>query len=236
MSQPSRAPGVLDFNRVQIQSEMLRELQSQRDMISGQYQRAIADRGRVSQERMNAQARGDAAMVREFDGTIERHGKRIQELERTLQQADQRIDEAMKSPVAEIAVPGSPGEPIAIADAPLTTSLSVPVDELISQRIEFQRMMAAEAAGFLLLGALLWRFGFSRGKRAAARQIAPADTAHDERMQQAIDAIAIEVERLSEGQRFTNTLLSSKRNERETLPVTPNRITTPNDGTRITPH
>lgn len=47
-------------------------------------------------------------------------------------------------------------------------------------------------------------------------------------------AIAIEVERLSEGQRFINNLMATRRPEREALPSLPG--TTPNDGTRITPH
>lgn len=42
----------------------------------------------------------------------------------------------------------------------------------------------------------------------------PADvTARLERMEQAIDSIAIEVERISEGQRFTTKLLAERNNE-----------------------
>lgn len=234
MPQPPASPGT-DIN---LQIGKVQSLQVQRDMISEQYQRAIADRGRVSQERMNAQARGDVAMVREFDAAIERQGKRIEDLERTLQKADQRIDEAMKGSAVETVIPGYPNEAIAVVGAPLVPT--VPTEALIAQRIQFQRIMAVEGVGLLLLGALLWRFGFARGKRAARRlpQELPrsVDTQREERLQQAIDAIAIEVERLSEGQRFTNTLLSARRNERDALPVTPNRIITPNDGTRITPH
>jgi hypothetical protein len=46
-------------------------------------------------------------------------------------------------------------------------------------------------------------------------------TARLERMEQAIDSIAIEVERISEGQRFTTRLLAERNNEGS--PNVPNR-------------
>jgi hypothetical protein len=50
----------------------------------------------------------------------------------------------------------------------------------------------------------------------------PTDvTARLERMEQAIDSIAIEVERISEGQRFTTKLLAERNNEG--TPNVPNR-------------
>jgi hypothetical protein len=48
----------------------------------------------------------------------------------------------------------------------------------------------------------------------------PDVTARLERMEQAIDSIAIEVERISEGQRFTTKLLSER-----TTPPTPGKPT-----------
>ena len=51
----------------------------------------------------------------------------------------------------------------------------------------------------------------------AGKQMSPDVTARLERMEQAIDAIAVEVERISEGQRFTTKLLSDK--EMQSLPV-----------------
>ena len=50
------------------------------------------------------------------------------------------------------------------------------------------------------------------------------------RLEQAVEAIALEVERISEGQRFTTKLLS-ERAAAERLPVSP----TPEQG-RVTPH
>jgi hypothetical protein len=49
--------------------------------------------------------------------------------------------------------------------------------------------------------------------------VSPPDvTARLERMEQAIDSIAIEVERISEGQRFTTKLLSERVKPGENLP------------------
>ena len=57
------------------------------------------------------------------------------------------------------------------------------------------------------LGArMLWR----AGSRAKPRAIAQADDSRMERLEAAVDAIAIEVERISESQRFTVSLLSER--------------------------
>jgi hypothetical protein len=48
----------------------------------------------------------------------------------------------------------------------------------------------------------------------------PADlTARMERMEQAIDSIAVEIERISEGQRFTTKLLSERTGDRGAQPL-----------------
>jgi len=49
-----------------------------------------------------------------------------------------------------------------------------------------------------------------RSDRAPAAGLSPEVAARLERMEQAIDSIAIEVERVSEGQRFTTRLLSDR--------------------------
>jgi hypothetical protein len=48
------------------------------------------------------------------------------------------------------------------------------------------------------------------GKKAELPAMPPEAIARLERMEQAIDAIAVEVERISEGQRFTTKLLSER--------------------------
>ena len=55
------------------------------------------------------------------------------------------------------------------------------------------------------------------GREPVAPTIPPEVAARLERMEQAIDSIAIEVERISEGQRFTTKLLA----ERTAVPASP---------------
>jgi len=49
-----------------------------------------------------------------------------------------------------------------------------------------------------------------RGTSGAVNQVSTGVDARLERMEQAIDAIAIEVERIAEGQRFTSKLLAGR--------------------------
>ena len=75
--------------------------------------------------------------------------------------------------------------------------------------------IAATAIGVPIAQAFARRIG-SRPERAPA--MPPDVTARLERMEQAIDSIAIEVERISEGQRFTTKLLSERGNGRRNVP------------------
>jgi hypothetical protein len=229
MPQQTGAAGEHAIASFNVQSVRLQALQARREMLADQYQTAMTERGRIGQERLNAQARGDVAMVREYEAVVTRIGDRMQGLERSIQGVDRQIDEVMKSPVPlEGLAPAAPGEPVTVTVAPPQAYAEFP-----AQRAAYQRMMAAEGAVFLLLAALVWRFGVARGRRQASRVEAPRD---DVKLQQAVDAIAIEVERLSEGQRFINNLMAGRRPEREALPVQPLPIAEGRDGTWITPH
>jgi hypothetical protein len=72
-------------------------------------------------------------------------------------------------------------------------------------------------ASFVAIGLgarILWRLG----SRAKPREMSPVDSVAIQRLETAVDTIAIEVERISEAQRFTVALLSdqvpSRRGER----------------------
>lgn len=77
--------------------------------------------------------------------------------------------------------------------------------------IEFAQVMIVtltSVAGFIAIGLgtrVLWRMGSRPSKRSLPD---PAVREELQRLQTAVDAIAIEVERISEAQRFTVTLLS----------------------------
>lgn len=74
------------------------------------------------------------------------------------------------------------------------------------------RILGLEAAGFLLLTAILCRWTWQRAKkRFSLRPLAGENM----QLQQAVDAIALEVERISEGQRFVTTLLNQRHLDRD---------------------
>jgi hypothetical protein len=208
----------------------LQALQERRELVSQQYRSTMEERGRVGQERLNAQARGDVGMVKEYDATVERLGARLKTLEQSLQSADRQIDEAMKAPIS---IGGAEAPPAFFEMAPPPFD---PGDLLQAQRVQYFRLMALEAGVLLFVGAILWRFGVARGKRLTEqhRRNQALSERNDDRLVQAVDAIAIEVERLSEGQRFLNNIMANRRPERDVLPVV--RATTPTDGSHITPH
>ena len=70
-------------------------------------------------------------------------------------------------------------------------------------------VIVASTAGFVAIGLgarMLWR----AGSRLKSRTLPPADDTRLERLEAAVDAIAIEVERISESQRFTVSLLNDR--------------------------
>ena len=71
--------------------------------------------------------------------------------------------------------------------------------------------------GIGLIGRILWRVG---SRYPQARPTPPtADDRRMERLEYAIDAIAIEVERISEAQRFAATLLAERLPVRDSEPA-----------------
>lgn len=69
------------------------------------------------------------------------------------------------------------------------------------------RIMMAEALAFVLLGIVLYQLGWRRAKRKFAGA-APNDSGRMDQLQNAVDAIAVEIERISEGQRYVTKRLN----------------------------
>ena len=89
-----------------------------------------------------------------------------------------------------------------------------PEDVAWAVPLGFFAMVTTLAVGVPLVKALAKRWGDEAGTPRV-----PADVAARlERMEQALDSVAVEVERISEGQRFTTKLLS----ERVRDPALPN--------------
>ena len=94
-------------------------------------------------------------------------------------------------------------------------------------------IIVASTGAFVAIGLgarVLWR----AGSRVKQRTVLPVDDARLERLEAAVDAIAIEVERISESQRYTVSLLSDR------LPPNSERVgelAAPNATKRVnTPH
>ena len=93
--------------------------------------------------------------------------------------------------------------------------------------------MVAALAGIALISRVLWRFT----SRVKPREDRPTVSASDfHRLETAVDAIAVEVERIAEGQRFAVALLSERgpaaertlpRPDPHEVPASPPRVTTP---------
>jgi hypothetical protein len=76
---------------------------------------------------------------------------------------------------------------------------------------EWIPIMAIAIVPITAIGWPLARAAAKRMERGESAARIPADvTARLERMEQAIDSIAVEVERISEGQRFTTKLLAER--------------------------
>jgi hypothetical protein len=69
----------------------------------------------------------------------------------------------------------------------------------------------------IAIGVPLARAFARRMERESKTAVAPEITSRLERIEQAVDAIAIEVERISEGQRFTTKLLTERASDASRL-------------------
>ena len=128
--------------------------------------------------------------------------------------------EAERARAAGHAVPTPPTPPA--APEPIVTVPSnfgfTPADdfppELVDISIGFFVMVAAIIIGLPLARAFARRMD----RRGSAPQIPNDLTAQLNQLTQAVDAIALEVERISEGQRFTTRLLTEREPHQHTLP------------------
>jgi hypothetical protein len=68
-------------------------------------------------------------------------------------------------------------------------------------------------AGLTGIGVFIHSY-LQRAKRAMSKSVPPGDDDRMRRLEQAVDSIAVEVERISEGQRFLTKLQTAKPAER----------------------
>ncbi|HEV7837619.1 MAG TPA: hypothetical protein VGO75_06065 [Gemmatimonadaceae bacterium] len=127
--------------------------------------------------------------------------------------------EAERARAAGHAVPTPPTPPAPEAIVTVPSGMGFPPasdfpPELVDVSIAFFIMVAAIIIGLPLARAFARRMD----RRGAAPQISNEVSAQLNQISQAVDAIALEVERISEGQRFTTKLLTESETNRHTLP------------------
>jgi hypothetical protein len=78
-------------------------------------------------------------------------------------------------------------------------------------------IMAAEAVALALIGVLFWRMGMKRMREQFERMFA-TQTQQLTQLQQAMDVVGVEVERISEGQRYVTKVLTEGAAQGASLP------------------
>lgn len=98
-------------------------------------------------------------------------------------------------------------------------------DTFFSALILATGVFAASTLGF----AIAWIRARERAIRAEQRAAPPMDAcdARLDRLEHAIETIAVEVERMSEGQRFVSRLLAERQEQERGASAHPARVTTP---------
>jgi len=146
-----------------------------------------------------------------------RSGTNQQELNRRIQALDARIDASEAQLVdADRLIRNAVGNPAISGEqastAPVTGpagGVLVPPADPVDVNSLISRALVVEGAAFLLLGAIGWVFAARRLERRFRTMFA-AEPSTTSQLQQSVDAIAIEVERISENQRFVTKLLNDR--------------------------
>ena len=79
-------------------------------------------------------------------------------------------------------------------------------------------VVAGVIASFIASMAVIWVGTRLALQRTKPRELAPINDERFDRLEQAVDAIAIEIERMSEAQRFTAKLLTERAAQQSVVP------------------
>jgi uncharacterized coiled-coil protein SlyX len=145
------------------------------------------------------EARG-TPMQRDLEARIQALDVRTARIDQELNQIDDAVNAALAS-----------GITVDRAPRQVVTTMP-PMPPMMPGRDRKNAVASAmffEGLGFVVLGLVLWRWLRRRGPASMVR-LAPEESARLEQLQHAVDVIALEVERISEGQRYVAKLLSEK--------------------------
>ncbi len=190
--------------KVPTNRQELNSLALQRDELVRQIDDLRGEQSRLIQQRHDATATNSTREVNDFTERIAEVGVRLRRLGQQKLAADDGITAALAAGVAtQGETPaGIPGQ---------TTEMPPPLP------MDFRPPMDAESRASIIAGGLLGlsliAFAFYRWGKRTARRLAgtPAAGGQDlKELRNAVDTIALEVERISENQRFVTALLSEK--------------------------
>lgn len=176
-------------------------LMHQRSELREQLQALGRRRNQLDEQRHVTPQPGRAAI----EARIAELDVRVARIDRQIMQADDAIAEAIARGVGAQEQTG-----VQVVTIPPIPDIP-PIPRIPGSGLDGEGVAAlvvGEALFFILLGTVLYR----RLKRRFQGQSAGggADLAKMEQLQQSVDVIAVEVERIAEGQRFTTKLLSER--------------------------
>lgn len=179
----------------------LQALVQRRDELNDQINSLTQRTGQLMQERMNASATNSDAVVKDLTAQITELGARTRRLEGEKIGADDAIAAAL-------------GRGLGTTEGGAST-IVIPPFVMGPPGLNDDRETIASITGGLLgmtlLSVFLWRMATRRAERRLAKARVGAGEAEGvKELRHAIEAIAVEVERISEGQRFVTALLSEK--------------------------
>lgn len=151
------------------------------------------------------------------------------QVRREVEQARDRANEARAAQAQAQGEPATPREPqviVTIPDQGLFGGSQVPpfAGEQIPREAVDMALGFFITVAVIIIGLPISRAFARRMDRKAVQQVPTEVSAQLGQLSQAVDAIALEVERISEGQRFTTRLLSEQRDAaRHALPAVPDR-------------
>lgn len=179
------------FNYTPMSAQDVAALKARRSILSDQLQSADSRRKELSRLARSATGADKAGLE-----------QRIGVLDARLARLESDIDETGKLLASAPAALASTREPMVIPFGPNSANKveAIPIVAILSVFVFFPLAIA--------MARNIWRRGSL--PRAAGPDRESAQRL--ERMEQAMDAIAIEIERVSEGQRFVTRLLSEQRN------------------------
>ena len=198
---------ITTVEQLEARQAVRRELQTQMEALTDR-------RGRLVQERLNAQAAGSPEVVKQIEEQVAELNARIARLDKQWIDVNESIMDAVNRGVGQRAdvshvppIPPVPPVPPIPPGGEGFTLLPPPGPQLSWLQINAERVVVYGGLTFLLLAVMLWRVA-RRGRRPAAAELQGSTE-----MRQALDAIAVEVERISENQRYVTKLLNERLGE-----------------------